>query len=376
MADIKVKESKKGTIKTLNKAVVGTQRIKNEIVQTKEKIGEETMQEENTSNINYAMDRISDKVANTPNNLKRINKINTYGKSKYIETRENIKKSVQKIKYAKKKENAKINSKNTIKNSMATGEKVIKTANQPTKIVKNEKTKNLKNSPQVIKNNKLIIENTTKGVKTASRKAITAVKKLVINTKSMVTALLALGWVGILIVIIIALIASFLTFFYHGDENGNAVVWNEDIVEIAKTQIGQKGGEPFWSWYGFDSRVEWCACFVSWCANQCGYIESGIIPKFASCESEGVSWFKNCELWQDVGYIPKAGDIIFFDWADSNDDIADHVGIVEKCENGKIYTIEGNAKGDVCKQNIYDINSTEILGYGTPMYWQSTEIKD
>lgn len=83
-------------------------------------------------------------------------------------------------------------------------------------------------------------------------------------------------------------------------------VGSQDIVEVAKSQIGNKGGQPYWSWYGFTSRVEWCACFVSWCANECGYINSGIIPKFASCQSEGVTWFKTCGLWQDRGYIPKA----------------------------------------------------------------------
>lgn len=69
-----------------------------------------------------------------------------------------------------------------------------------------------------------------------------------------------------------------------------------------------------------------------------------------------------------VDILQRHGDIIFFDWADSNDGKADHVGIVEKYENGKVYTIEGNTKGDICKQNNYDVNSSVILGYGTPMY--------
>ena len=56
---------------------------------------------------------------------------------------------------------------------------------------------------------------------------------------------------------------------------------NGAIVEVAASQIGNVGGQPYWSWYGFDSRMEWCACFVSWCAEQCGYIETGIIPKFS-----------------------------------------------------------------------------------------------
>lgn len=142
---------------------------------------------------------------------------------------------------------------------------------------------------------------------------------------------------------------------------------SNDIVAVAQSQIGNVGGQPYWSWYGFSSRVEWCATFVSWCANECGYIDASIIPKFASCESEGVAWFKACGLWQDGGYIPKPGDIIFFDWADKHDGIADHVGIVKGVENGRVYTIEGNS-GDSCKERDYDLNSNEIRGYGTPMY--------
>ena len=65
-----------------------------------------------------------------------------------------------------------------------------------------------------------------------------------------------------------------------------------EIVTVALSQVGNVGGEPYWSWYGFGSRVEWCACFVSWCANECGYIEAGVIPKFAACASQGVPWFQ------------------------------------------------------------------------------------
>ena len=146
-------------------------------------------------------------------------------------------------------------------------------------------------------------------------------------------------------------------------------VGSNDIVNVALEQVGNVGGQPYWSWYGFNSRVEWCACFVSWCANQCGYIEAGIIPKFAGCE-DGINWFKVCELWQDKGFIPKAGDIIFFDWADESgkrNGLVDHVGIVEKVENGKVYTIEGNSNDSCCRRE-YDIDSLDILGYGTPMY--------
>ena len=142
---------------------------------------------------------------------------------------------------------------------------------------------------------------------------------------------------------------------------------NQAIVEIALTQLGNEGGQPYWSWYGFEGRVEWCACFVSWCADQCGYLESGIVPKFSLC-SDGVNWFNSNGQWQGKDYEPKAGDIIFFDWSnDGQDGDADHVGIVEKCENGVVYTVEGNS-GDACRQNSYLVGYYEILGYGCPSY--------
>ena len=137
-----------------------------------------------------------------------------------------------------------------------------------------------------------------------------------------------------------------------------------EIVTVALSQVGNVGGQPYWSWYGFEGRVEWCACFVSWCANECGYIDAGVIPKFAGC-IQGSNWFKERGLWQDGSFTPSAGHIIFFDW--ECDGETDHVGIVERVENGTVYTVEGNS-GDACKQNSYSIGSSVIYGYGTPAY--------
>ena len=144
-------------------------------------------------------------------------------------------------------------------------------------------------------------------------------------------------------------------------------VYGEDdqIVSVALSQLGNIGGRPYWSWYGFDSHVEWCTCFVSWCADQCGYIETGVIPKFASCNS-GIRWFKSHGQWADGSLEPAPGMIIFFDW-DSPDGISDHVGIVEKVENGRVYTIEGNAN-DRCARLSYPLGHHEIMGYGIPAY--------
>ena len=143
---------------------------------------------------------------------------------------------------------------------------------------------------------------------------------------------------------------------------------DDAIVAVALSQVGNIGGQPYWSWYGFEGRVEWCACFVSWCANECGYIENGIIPKFAGCVN-GVQWFKDRGQWADNSIEPTPGMIIFFDWDSPNgssgpqDGQSDHVGIVEKCENGIVYTIEGNS-GDSCRQRQYSVGYYEIFGYG------------
>lgn len=165
-------------------------------------------------------------------------------------------------------------------------------------------------------------------------------------------------------------------------EEGTASMWaavlygvygeDDQIVAVALSQIGNVGGMPYWSWYGFGSRVEWCACFVSWCANECGYIDIGVIPKFAGCVN-GVSWFKERDQWADGSFEPAPGMIIFFDWdspdgsSGPQDGLSDHVGIVQKVEDGRVYTVEGNS-GDSCRQRSYPVGYYEILGYGIPAY--------
>lgn len=162
----------------------------------------------------------------------------------------------------------------------------------------------------------------------------------------------------------------------------NATLWSavlygihsqdEQIVAVALSQVGNVGGEPYWSWYGFHSRVEWCACFVSWCANECGYIENGIIPKFAGCVW-GVKWFRDRGHWADGTATPVPGMIIFFDWDDPDgssgpqDGESDHVGIVVRVEGGRVYTVEGNS-GDACREKSYPLGYYEILGYGVPAH--------
>ena len=134
---------------------------------------------------------------------------------------------------------------------------------------------------------------------------------------------------------------------------------NQAIVQVALAQEGN-GGDTYWRWYGFSSRVSWCACFVSWCGEQCGYLESGVMPKFSLC-SDGVKWFQNKGQFKDGSYVPAAGDIIFFDRGD--DGSIDHVGIVESVKKGNVNTVEGNS-GDAVRKRSYPIGNNEIYGYG------------
>lgn len=136
------------------------------------------------------------------------------------------------------------------------------------------------------------------------------------------------------------------------------------IVEVALSQVGNIGGEPYWRWYGFSGREEWCACFVSWCAEQCGYIESGLVPKFAYCPN-GAAWFQEHGRWKGRDYVPISGDIIFFDF--DGDRISEHVGIVEKVEDGMIYTVEGNYE-DECSKASYLLSDIGIAGIGVCTY--------
>ena len=134
----------------------------------------------------------------------------------------------------------------------------------------------------------------------------------------------------------------------------------EDIAVIALNELGNAGGQTYWSWYGFESRVEWCACFVSWCADQAGLIDEKLVPKFDNCAS-GAAWFKSHDMFEHPPYTPNEGDIVFFDW--EGDGISDHVGIVTSSENGIISTVEGNS-ADMVRQGSYNADDKCIFGYG------------
>ncbi len=139
-----------------------------------------------------------------------------------------------------------------------------------------------------------------------------------------------------------------------------SVTEDKPFINAAVSQLGNKGGEPFWSWFGFKDREEWCACFVSWCEDQCGYIKDDTAPKFALV-SDGADWFVLRDQWRLMGETPEPGDLIFFDW--DQDGGRDHVGIVSAVVDDKVFTIEGNSS-DLCRRKRYFVDDPVIYGYG------------
>ncbi len=143
---------------------------------------------------------------------------------------------------------------------------------------------------------------------------------------------------------------------------------SSELVNLALSQLGNKGGEKFWRWAGLSKRCEWCALFVSWCGDQTGLRAAGQIPYF-SFVSDGVSFYKNKGKWIDGSEVDSSnydkliqpGMIIFFDW--EPDGKPNHVGIVTKVQNGRIYTVEGNSS-DAVREKDYAANSDHIFGFG------------
>lgn len=155
-----------------------------------------------------------------------------------------------------------------------------------------------------------------------------------------------------------------------GSDDDSEVNSNNALVAIAQSQLGNEGGEIYWRWYGFDSHVDWCAIFVSWCADQAGMLETDSLPKYAVCD-EGIRWFIKKGKWYNRKIEPKPGMIIFFDW--DNDGMSEHTGIVEKYEDGLIYTIEGNSH-DVCRRKWYAAGDKCIMGYGCAIKTKSNNL--
>ena len=215
-----------------------------------------------------------------------------------------------------------------------------------------------KTSYQIAKSGAGIVKHLTEGIANAAKTTFLGAKAFI---------LAAAGGSAVAVVIIV--ICCFLGCVMYLSDDEESGEYTPMIVTVAESQVGNEGGDPFWRWYGFEERVDWCAIFVSWCGEQCGYLDAEILPKFAVV-GDGAEWFKSKRQWKSGRYTPKAGAIVFFDWEE--DGTMDHVGIVEKCENRTVYTIEGNS-GDVCRKLQYEVRSKKICGYGVPVYGSRVE---
>ena len=388
MPNIKVKP--KGTIKKLDKNVVQLQKLKNNIVTTKEKINEISLNKTDNTAEDYASNKVQNDISYI--SRKGIEKGNKIGKKSLKQTQENFIKDKQKIEILKTR--IKDKETNELKNIVDQSSKRIKKdTKQSIKISRNTKVltkKEIKTTERVAKNTKQVAKESAKMIPRASiiskqvmqnikrvtiGSTINTVKSIITGTKTLISAVVAVGWVAVVVILIIALIGGFVAVIFNNEDTNYDIseFSNYEIVLVAKTQIGNEGGDKFWRWYGFTEHVEWCACFVSWCANECGYIDQEIIPKFSLC-TYGMNWFKERNQWYDRGenYYPIVGDIIFFDWYDENgiqDGNCDHVGIVTRTDitNRNIYTIEGNTNNK-CAERMYSFDDAQVMGYGSPKY--------
>ena len=241
-----------------------------------------------------------------------------------------------------KLKNDSINNSRRIKQvAKETSNREIKTAKQSSKVAKKtteETTKIIKETPIVVKK---AVKASVKVTKATIKAIITSAKAVVTGTKALISAIAAGGVVSIAIILIVCIFGGVIAIFNMNGDKDTATMWGSDMVTCAESQLGVEGGEPYWSWYGFNERVEWCACFVCWVADQCGLLEGNSnedtqsdiedqaltnaklsIPKYSVCD-DGINKFKEKGEWQDretdgTLYIPKPGDIIFFDWIEKD----------------------------------------------------------
>lgn len=173
----------------------------------------------------------------------------------------------------------------------------------------------------------------------------------------------------LLLAVLVTTVIALLTSIFSAVDTTYAYGTGESIVAVAIGEIGYHegaGNQTKYGEYTGTNGLSWCHAFVSWCANECGFVDMGIFPKTASCET-GRQWFISHQEYQvsDGSYEPQPGDIIYFDY--DHVGVSHHVGIVEYTENGVVHTIEGNKNDQVMRAH-YDLTYAGIMGYGQPAY--------
>lgn len=371
MADIKKREVVKGTVKTIDKVAIASERMKSNAIKTKWGASDKSSDDSPQA---FAIDKAKNAASIASQEAAR--KSNAIGKRSVTETKNKIlvgrreREHVRSVTDATEKS---VDSGQTKRGTIFTASK------QAQKTQKNQ----IRNTEMKIANSK----ETEKKSKKSVQAFLKSIRKIASEIKTLVIGLTATGWIAAIMIIVTIFVGG--TFNQIDvlsvdpnqpgmddwdkkyleeilEEYPNAYIGPGDgnIVHVAMSQIGNVGGRRYWYWYGFKSRVEWCACFVSWCADQCGYIKAGIIPKFAGV-AQGVNWFRKKNQWHGRNYRPRAGDIIFFTWFPYNE--ISHVGIVKSCDGKTIYSIEGNSH-DRCREKSYSIGARCIYGYGSPAY--------
>ena len=228
MADIKVKDIAKKGVKTINKAVVQTERFKDNIVRTKEK-AEETVSNDINSNeyasnkIKFATDRVFDE---------SVNQFNKQGQKSFMKTKENYQKSKAKSKQLKKKIKDKRKVKSTVKNTKTT----IKTSKEVAKKAEKTAKETIKASKRATQIAKETAKRTAQGVKVAIKTTISAIKTIIAGTKALVAAIVAGGWVAVIVIIVICLVALmcssiFGIFFSSQKTSANSITMNTVVAE-------------------------------------------------------------------------------------------------------------------------------------------------
>lgn len=439
MADIKTKKKQEVSIKKLDRANIIRQNLKSNIISVKDKTKENYEKNENTTQ-EYAENKVNSTMHDI---IYYIPRSNRKGKQSFEKTMQNIEEGKIQIKKAQKGiKNVKHKGKITInkaKRNIKKVQKTVKSAKNTVKTTGKATKQTIKTTKEVAKNSikltqrtaqmtKQAVKTTIQATKVAIKTTISIIKAIIASVKALVSAIIAGGWVAVIVIIVICLIAMICTSIFgiffsnekdvgektmssvireinteftnritdiqkkteHNeyDINSNKAEWKDiislyavimsngeeqtdvitlddnksnklkeifwkmntitssveeiekdiettdeqgnkktekkkikmlhieitskslqemielynlnlkqqqqlaelqkeeyssmwsymlyessagsnDIVEVARQYIGNVGGQPFWSWYGFSSRVEWCACFVSFCANEC-----------------------------------------------------------------------------------------------------------
>ena len=236
MADIKVKEVGKKTIKTLDKGVIATERLKDTIVHTKEKA------ESTQSNDSNIIEDGSNKITFVANRTvdETVYHFNKYGKKAVVDTKDNVIKTKVKIKNIKDKllaqKNKKVATKGT-KTAIKTGKSVAKKTEKVAK-------ESVKASQRALKLARETAKQTARATKAVVKATISAIKGIIAATKALISLLLAGGWVAMVVIVIICLIGllvgSIFGIFFSSEKTSPNAITMKDVIAECNQEFSDK----------------------------------------------------------------------------------------------------------------------------------------